>query len=72
MFVVLHFNLPGERAALQDTCHAHFKKYKNVSFLELNSLCWLRARTSKMCRNVMAQSMLRNDRGQQEYACLNI
>lgn len=26
MFTVLHFNLPGERATLQNRCHASIKK----------------------------------------------
>lgn len=30
MFMVLHFNVPGERATLQNGCHASFKKYKNM------------------------------------------
>lgn len=29
-FMVLHFNIPGERATLQNGCHASFKKYKNM------------------------------------------
>jgi len=30
MFMVLHFNVPGERAMLQNGCHASFAKYKNM------------------------------------------
>lgn len=62
MFMVLHFNILGERAALQNGCHASFKVYKkHVGFLELSSPCWPNARRSKMCSSVTAQSRLIND-----------
>lgn len=60
MFMVLHFNVPGERATFRNSCHAGFKKIQNLGFLEWNSPCWLSATVSKMCRNVTAQSKLIN------------